>query len=320
MVTGRDLAKLGIVERPCAYPVTSQDNLGKRTGMEKYSGFLSHLIYAAAIPAALVAVPAAAQEAVPGETAFSGDYLSVGIGGALVPSYGGADDYVVTAVPVIQGSLNGVDLNPRAGGLALDFIPATGNVDFDLGVAARLRGDRSVQIEDEVVSGLGKLKRAIEVGPTVGIGFTQVLNPYDSLSFSADVLWDVNGAHGGMLVAPSASYFTPLNRAMAASLIFSSEWGDSDFQDYYYRVTPAQSIASGGVLSAYSPGGSGFTRAGATLVFGVDLNGELADGGWAIVAAGGYSRMLGDAKRTPFTSAIGSADQFLAALGIGYTF
>ena len=288
--------------------------------MVKYSGFLSRLAYVAVVPATLFAVPAAAQDVVPEETAFSGDYLSIGIGAALVPSYAGADDYVVTPVPIIQGSISGVDINPRAGGLALDFIPASGNVDFDLGVAARLRGDRSIQIEDETVAGLGKLKRAIEVGPSVGIGFTQVLNPYDSFSISADVLWDVNGAHGGMVVAPSVSYFTPINRGMAASLILSSEWGDSDFQDYYFRVTPTQSIASGGVLPAYSPSGSGFTKAGATLVFGVDLNGDLADGGWALVAAGGYSRMLGDAKRTPFTSEIGSADQFLAAVGIGYTF
>jgi outer membrane scaffolding protein for murein synthesis (MipA/OmpV family) len=35
---------------------------------------------------------------------------------------------------------------------------------------------------------------------------------------------------------------------------------------------------------------------------------------------GGYSRMLGDAKRSPYTSIRGSADQWFAAVGIGYTF
>jgi len=288
--------------------------------MKSYSGRFGRIIIAALVPTSLLAMPAAAQEIDPEDTAFSGDYLSVGIGGAVVPSYAGADDYVITPVPVIQGSLGGVGINPRAGGIALDFVPAGDKVDFDLGVAGRLRGDRAVQIEDPVVESLGKLDRAIEVGPSVGIGFAKVLNPYDSLSFTTDVLFDVNGAHGGMVVAPSVAYFTPLSRGMAASLILNSEWADSDFHDYYFSVTPAQSVVTGGVLPAFAPSGSGFTRAGATLLLGLDLNGDLTDGGWALIAVGGYSRMLGDAKRSPFTSTLGSADQFLGAVGIGYTF
>jgi len=275
---------------------------------------------AAVIPACLVAAPAAAQQVDPEDTAFSGDYLSVGIGAAVVPSYAGSDDYVFTPVPAVQGSIGGVGINPRSGGIALDFVPSSGNVDFDFGVAGKLRSDRAVQIEDPVVLGLGKLDRAIEVGPSVGVGFSQVLNPYDSLSFNTDVLWDVNGAHGGVTASPSVSYFTPLSQSMAAVLSLSAEWADDDFQDYYYTVTAAQSASTGGVLAPFSPKGAGFTRAGATMLVALDLNGNLADGGLALFAAGGYSRMLGDAKRTPFTSTLGSADQFVGGVGIGYTF
>jgi hypothetical protein len=35
---------------------------------------------------------------------------------------------------------------------------------------------------------------------------------------------------------------------------------------------------------------------------------------------GGYTRQLGDGKRTPLTRLRGSADQFLGAVGVGYTF
>jgi len=288
--------------------------------MVKCSNRYGRIMLVALSPAFLVAAPAAAQEIDPADTAFSGDYLSVGVGVAVVPSYAGSDDYVFTPVPAVQGSIGGVGINPRGGGIALDFVPASGNVDFDLGIAGKLRSDRAVQIEDPVVLGLGKLDRAIEVGPTVGVGFTQVLNPYDSLSFSADVLWDVNGAHGGVTASPSVSYFTPLSQSLAAALSLSAEWADDDFQDYYYTVTAAQSVATGGVLAPFAPKGAGFTRAGATLLMVADLNGNLADGGLAVFAAGGYSRMLGDAKRTPFTSTVGSADQFVGGIGIGYTF
>lgn len=294
--------------------------------MDKCAGRLRRNLYAALVPALLVAaLPAAAQETGPQTTVYDGDYLAVGVGGAFVPSYSGSDDYVISPVPLLQGSIGGIGITPRAGGIGLDFVPADSGpggdgVDFNLGVAARLRSDRAVQIKDPLVASLGKLDRAIEVGPSAGVGFVQVLNPYDGLTFSVDALWDVNGAHDGMVVAPSITYFTPLSRGIAASLSLSSEWADSDFHDYYYRITPAQSLATGGALPAFAAGNSGFTRAGATLLMGLDLNGDLADGGWALFGAGGYSRMLGDARRTPFTSVAGSADQFLGALGIGYTF
>lgn len=279
---------------------------------------------AAAVLAVCHVLPARAQEpiAVIEETVFDGDYLSLGVGAGYSPSYLGSDDYVISPLPIIQGSYRGIDINPRGAGLAIDFIddPAGGGVGFDLGVVGRLRSDRASRIEDEVVESLGELDRAIEVGPTAGFSFAQVLNPYDSLTVSSDVAWDINGAHGGMVVSPSVSYFTPLSRAMAASLSLGAEYGDGGFMDYYFRVTPAQSVVTGGELPAFEPDGGGFTSAGATLLLAYDLNGNLADGGWGLVAIGGYSRVLGDAKNSPYTSVRGEADQFFGALGIGYTF
>ena len=278
----------------------------------------------AAVMALACAAAAQAQEPVAAieETVFDGDYLSLGIGAALSPSYLGSDDYVISPLPIVQASYRGIDINPRGAGLAVDFIesPEGGGAGFDLGFVARLRSDRANRIEDEVVESLGELDRAVEIGPTVGIGVTRLLNPYDSLTFSGDVAWDVAGAHDGMVVIPSASYFTPLSRTMAASLSLSAEYADENFHDYYFRVTPAQSAATGGVLPAFEPDGGGFTKAGATLLLAYDLSANLADGGWALVALGGYSRALGDAKDTPFTSVRGEANQFFGALGVGYTF
>lgn len=285
---------------------------------------MKHVAFAAGMLA--LASPLAAQEAGDSETTppayegtvFDGDFLSLGVGVAYSPSYDGSDDYVISPLPIVQGSLAGVDINPRPGGLALDFIPdADGPVDLSLGIAARLVRNRASQIEDPVVESLGELDTAIEVGPTAGISFPALLNPYDSLSFTTDLRWDVAGAHRGMVIAPSVTYFTPLSRGIAASLSLSTNHVDDDYADYYYSVTPGASAISG--LPVYDAEG-GFKDVGATAFMAFDLDGDVTNGGLAIATILGYSRMLGDFADTPFTSVRGSADQFFAGIGLGYTF
>jgi len=255
------------------------------------------------------------------QTAFDGDFISVGAGAVLSPSYTGSDDYVISPIPVVTGSFGGVQFTPRGAGLSIDFVPyPVDGVGLVLGVAGRLRSDRAVQIEDEVVESLGELDRAVELGPVVGFRLPGVTNPYDSLTVSLSAGWDVAGAHGGMVLEPSVSFATPLSRALFASLSVSSQFGDGEFQDYYFRVTPEQSAATGGELPVFEPKQGGFTRAGANFLLGYDLNGNLADGGLGLIGILGYSRVLGDAKRSPFTSVRGSADQFIVGGGIGYTF
>ena len=52
----------------------------------------------------------------------------------------------------------------------------------------------------------------------------------------------------------------------------------------------------------------------------VDLDGNLENGGFAVFAVASYDRLLGDAADSPTTSVRGSPNQFLGAVGIGYTF
>lgn len=252
---------------------------------------------------------------------YAGDYFSIGVGVAVGPSYAGSNDYKLSVAPILQGSWKGITLQPRPAGLALNFLrdPADGP-GFELGVAMRLRSDRAERIKDPVVASLGELDRAVEVGPTAGVRFPQLLNPFDSLTVDSDLRWDVAGAHGGMVVEPRVTYFTPLNRAMAASLSVSTAWASRAFQDYYFRVTPAQSASTNGVLPAFDPGGGGFVSAGASILLALDLDGDVTNGGWSLVSVAGYSRMLGAARRTPFTSVRGSANQLLGVVGVGYTF
>lgn len=262
--------------------------------------------------------PATAQDAGTEKSVFDGDYLSVGVGAGYGPSYVGSDDYGIFPAALVQGSFKGVEIDSRNAGVALDFIPKPDDgMGLKLGVSGRARFDRTGKTHDPVVDQLGKLDTAIDFGPTVGFTIPHLLNKYDSFSVSSDVTWDIAGAHKGMVVYTTANYTTPLSRAIAASVSVNAEYGDSKFTDYYYSVTPAGSVASG--LPVFKAS-SGFTDVGARLLLGYDLDGNLQNGGLALVVVGGYTRMLGDAKRSPLVSIRGSADQWLGAVGLGYTF
>ena len=291
----------------------------------------------AAVSMAGFATPAMAQDAgepgviaeAPPETAvtegtvFDGDYLSVGVGVAYGASYSGSDDYRAFLLPIVQGSIGGVDIDPRPAGVALDFIPdGDAGPNFSAGPVIRINRDRVDidRIDDEVVELYGELDTAVEVGPSVGVSFPAVLNPFDSLTFNVDAAWDIAGAHSGMSISPSIAYFTPLSRGIAASLAFSTNYIDDDYADYYYSVPTIVNVAPGDDFLPGFEADGGFESVGVNLLLGVDLNGDVTDGGLALVGIGGYSRLLGDAADTPFTSIRGDADQFLIALGIGYTF
>jgi outer membrane scaffolding protein for murein synthesis (MipA/OmpV family) len=281
-----------------------------------------------ALAAALsLGAPAAAQDtgspvspaANAGETVFDGDYLTVGVGAAYVPSYDGSNDYVFTALPLIQGSIGGVGISPRAAGLALDFIPdrAGAGVNFALGPALRMRMSRAHQIKDPVVELLPKLDTAVEIGPSAGVSFPGVLNPYDSLALTVDVRWDVAGAHGGMVVGPSVSYTTPLSTGIAAIVNVGGEWANTDFMDYYYSIDAEEARITG--LDEFTAK-SGFRSVGGQILLGWDLDNDIRNGGLALFVVGSYSRLLGSAADTPFTADRGSADQWIGGGGIAYTF
>jgi outer membrane protein len=250
---------------------------------------------------------------------FDGDYLTAGIGIAVGPSYEGSDNYTISPLPVVLGSLGGIDFQPRGPGIAFDVIPDRegAKVDFVFGPVVRARFDRQNSIKDPVVSSLGKLDFAIEVGPFAGLQVNRLLNPYDSLTAQVDLRWDIAGAHDGMVVFPSLTYFTPLSRSVVTSLAISGEYVDDNYADYYFSISPAGSAASG--LPVFTAT-SGWKNGGLTTLTAVDLDGDVTNGGWGLIFLGSYSRMLGDPKRSPVTSIRGSASQFFGAIGVGYTF
>lgn len=249
---------------------------------------------------------------------FSGDWVTIGVGVGMGPSYDGSNDYNVSPAPVVQGQVAGVRISARPAGLAADVIPDDdGRISYSFGPTFRLRNDRASRIDDEVVKLAGELDRAFEVGVTGAIGVSDVLQRRDNLSLEVDVRWDVAGAHNGRVIAPAITYFAPINRGIAANFSVGMQFVDDDFADFYYSVNAEQSAASG--LTPFLAEG-GLNSIGGNALLIIDLDGNIANGGFSGVVITGYSRLQGDAADTPYTSVRGDPNQFFAALGIGYTF
>jgi MipA family protein len=267
--------------------------------------------------------PALAQDASPltaEGSAFSGDFLIVGAGVAVAPSYEGSDDLVVSPAGAVAGRIGGIGINARAFGVSLDLIPdasRNGGIGFTLGPVVRYRTNRSGKIVDEVVARLGKLPGVVEAGVTAGFDLKHVLNPYDSLSFSVDLRWDVSGHGSGLIVAPGLSYLTPVSKGIAVGGVVNANFIDSRYANYNFGISPAGSLASG--LPGYvARGGLKDFGLGAFTAF--DLNGNFLDGGPAIGIGAQYSRLFNSAAESPITAIRGRRGQLIFGAAASYTF
>ncbi|WP_300399577.1 MipA/OmpV family protein [uncultured Sphingobium sp.] len=250
--------------------------------------------------------------------------LTIGVGAAAVPSYEGSDDYRVIPIPQLRGKVHDFAFWTRGPALFVDVIPNRSDegIDIQLGPVVGARFDRTSRkrIKDDAVAALGKLDTAIEVGGFVGIGKTGVItSAYDNISARVTITKDVAGAHDSMIVTPAIEYFTPLSIRSFVGLGVSADYVGKKYGRYYFDVTPEQAVASG--LPAYDRAGdgSGFRKVNFNLTGGYSLSGDIRRG-WTLFALGGYSRMLGDYADSPVVAIAGSKDQWIGAIGVGYTF
>ncbi|HSJ79260.1 MAG TPA: MipA/OmpV family protein [Erythrobacter sp.] len=250
-----------------------------------------------------------------------GDLLTIGTGVISVPSYEGSDQTILIPELVLRARVSGFNIFSRGPALYADVIrderPGR-SVDIGFGPVAAVRLDRTTLIKDPQVEALGKLDTAVELGGWVGVSKTGVItSAYDFLTFRVDARWDVAGAHESYIITPTVEYGTPLSTKTFVGASVLAEFVGNDFGDYYFNINPEAAQASG--LSSYAGAGDGFKRAGINLLGSHALTGDLTQG-LSAVAIVGYYRMLGDFKRSPIVSEAGSADQFIAGLGLTYTF
>ena len=272
-----------------------------------------------ATPALAQSAAADAQTPSPAEVANK-DRVTIAVGGALIPDYEGSDDYRAIPAAAVRGQVSGISFSTQGTYLYVDVIPrGSGKLEFDFGpiVGARLNRTRH-HMKDDIVDLLPRRKTAIEVGGFAGISYHGLTNPYDTLSVHLDVVHDVANAHKSTAFSPTVDFATPLSRTTYASVSLGAEFVGNKYADYYFTITPADSLATGGVLPVFNAGG-GMKDWKASLLLNQSLTGDLTHG-LSLFGTGRYSRLVGDFKRSPIVSQRGSANQWVVAAGLAYTF
>lgn len=272
-----------------------------------------------AAAAAALSTPVFAQDsaALPSpEDVRSGDGFTVAAGIGVVPDYEGSNDYRLIPAAAIRGKTGRISFTTRGLYLYVDVINSgSGKVDFDLGPIVGVRLNRTGHIKDDVVDLLPDRKTAFEAGGFAGVSVHGLTNPYDTLSARLDVVHDVGNAHESTVVTPNLEFSTPLSRTFFIGASVSADFVSNRFADYYFRITPADTVASG--LPTYNPEG-GMKNWKIGLLANQSLSGDLLHG-WSLFGIGTYSRLVGDFRDSPLVDLRGSAGQWFGAVGAAYS-
>ena len=184
------------------------------------------------------------------------DTLTVAGGVGITPDYEGSDDYRWIPAGAVRGRYHGIGFTTRGAYLYVDVVPrGSGNWDFEFGPMAGVRFNKRRHIDDEIVELLPKTNTAFELGAFAGVGYSGLTNPYDRLAFRVDLMHDVANAHESTVISPNIEFSTPVSRSTYIGANVGLEFVSGKFADYYYTITPADSLATGGVLAPFDADG-----------------------------------------------------------------
>jgi len=268
---------------------------------------MRHRLFRVALSAALIAGPAtiASAEEEGGDGGwFSGDwYLKVGGSGFVAPKYQGDDAYELMFSPIISLGKAGDDprFTSRNDNISLGLFDNGG---FRAGLVGRFVMPRDAG-DSADLAGLDDIPFGVEVG-----GFAEVY-PTDWLRLRGEVRRGFS-AHEGIIGNLSADAFTDITPEVRVSGGPRMWFGNSEYFDAYYGVTPAESVASG--LSPYSPG-SGVGAYGVGGAIDWKTTEQLTTSLFAE-----YARLTGPAGDSSLVEERGSPNQYLFGLSATYRF
>ena len=125
-----------------------------------------------------------------------------------------------------------------------------------------------------------------------------------------DLTFDVTGSYGGYFLDLYARYWLPVSRAVDIGLGVSTNFGGNSYMNEFFGVTPDDSARS--ELPAFNAD-AGLQAIEITPMVMVHLSES-----WHAGIGGRYSRLMSDAANSPIVRQRGSADQFVAGVGLGY--
>ncbi|WP_420412946.1 MipA/OmpV family protein [Roseibium sp.] len=224
--------------------------------------------------------------------------VDLGVGAMIKPRYEASDSYLIYPFPLISvgrffvpGIGQVVDGRRRSG---VFFYPSFGFV-----------GSREASDTTDL-TGTNKINWALELG--LGGGFRG-----EHWRAFAELRQGFNG-HTGQVGQLGFDGILYPGEKWELSIGPRAEFASGNYMDTYFGVSAAEAAASGGRLTAYDPGGTGFKSVGLAARVSYDWNDDVR-----LHLQGGYERLIGDAADSPIAK-IGSEDQFNIGLGVTYRF
>lgn len=246
---------------------------------------------------------APAPTAVPSQGTSSIYIVTVTANGQAMPSFPGSDRFTGIGYPSVtfRRSDEPARFTAPDDGISLSFLERP---DFRIGVVGRYQSGRYLS-DDRRLLGLRKVDWDIEPG---------VFFEYFPVSFIRARLEVRHGVRDGIGFVGNAGidFIRPYNN-FTFSLGPRINFGDDDYVRRYFGVT-ATEAALNGRLSAFNPRGG---------VTGVGALGSATYAWTERVSTTGYvqyTRLIGDAGRSPIPRRIGSDDQFIFGASISYSF
>lgn len=250
---------------------------------------------ALALPLALIAVPASAQdEEAPRRT-------RVAIGPQLVPNFPGARTVVVRPYIDVSRARGDTPFRFEAPDESTGFaIVNSGG--FSFGPAIGFEGQRRAQ---DVGVAVPKVGFTFEAG-----GFAQYfLSP--SIRARAEARYGIGG-HRGLVGNVGADYVARKGDDWLISVGPRVTLANRRYQDAYFGVTPDTTARTG--LATFRPK-SGLVAVGATVGTLYQFSPK-----WGVVGYAKYDRLVDDAARSPIVRGYGNRNQWSGGLALSYTF
>lgn len=269
-----------------------------------------YLVTAAGACAALYASAAQAQLGPGDGPQGPPDFIALGVG--FTNDYLGSDEFQPIPFGGAKIAAPGADIYWRGLGLRADFLSPATEGRFIGGVEARYQFGRDDGVDSAAVAALPEVSETIEVGGFFGYRIVGVASRRDTLTFGVDSLFDIGDVHNGFTIRPNISYATALGRRTRATLSVSAEYGDEDFMETYFGVTPDGAALSG--LDPFTPE-EGFYQIGTAA----GVNYSLTEK-WGVFGLISYRRLIADAADSPIVDAEGDPNQFLGGLSLSYQF
>lgn len=262
---------------------------------------------------ALTPLSLAAQEAPPAAEyeAPTGLSINIGAGAILSPNYNGDDAYSLSSVPFIRVTKDDTFFASVETGMGYAVINQDG---FRAGPLAQIDFGRNEDGEGPFritgsstndLIGLGDIDTTVSLG-----GFADYKVGDITAAIKAG---QALGGHDGLTGEISLTY-NPILRDLGPPIFLSVgpriTYGDADYTQSFFGVTPAQSLASG--LPAYNTGG-GIESYGMGGLAIVPLSRKAS-----VTFIGSYNRLTGDAADSPLVRQRGSKDQLFFGVIAAY--